>query len=756
MAAAAPIAQIDTTASNTKGGYTSARKKWDEFVATQNPLLAQADPNHEPIPTSDNLTENFVCGRVLENGSMESQCSPPIGLYFGQFAQFLLDDKKKDGDPYAPMVSVQYFCNMKIWLFNQFKPLGFTGADPEWYMELLRGLKMRARAECIKRGGKITNKATGFPRKVLLACLRFLMEQDNEALGCEERVVIATLFHAVGRASEVEAMTWESARWEEERGFLANIWGEYKNGNQYEMTFHSEKEGWLLDFIHAMACYLICAPRSYTSAASAQETGVHFIFPQYKLSDGGAADKISKIIDKCRKGGVEGIPDAAASHGIRVSATDEMLFNTELPFFAAIARGGWKCACDALVFYYLTQKVHVASAGKALAGWPHPNADVKAPTLDAIRTDENEEALNLFCQNLFMFTPISGLLNTELKGFRDTMVASLLMHLKSVKATLKSDCLVAKAIRGASEGIVNPQVILEWGDKIKQQYGVDNAYNAAEGSGEERAIAAFSFMKGTCLEMMDQTKKVYEKVDETKDVADSNASKLDNLTDMMGDLHSMVGNLSLGSPASSPRRKSRRVGNMNNVHAASLSPLTSVGETSSNDSGTANPPPVVVDPLARIASSQARADCVDWINLGKNWDSKMLLMHCLKHRQNPDSKFFLSVIPTSKRSVRARAKLLLIELKYVATRADPENAQFFQYNLNHGGEMEAAQYYAEAGGRVDAWASVVKDEAYQRKKSGLAGKALQRAIKTERAQKMNVTALAGLLENNPRARPAVG
>ena len=227
---ATPIPEIDTTASKTKDGYASAKKRWDAFVGKQNTLLAASGANYTPIPTADNLTQDFVCGRVLENGSMESAHNPPISVVFGQFAQLLLEEKKDNGDACAPMVCVQHFCNMKACLFKRFKPLGFRGESPDWCEELHRGLKLRVKAECIKRGAKIVKKATGFSRATLLACLLFIMKQDNEALGCEERAVLTNLFHAVGRATELEASTWESARWDNDREFLAYEWGETKNG----------------------------------------------------------------------------------------------------------------------------------------------------------------------------------------------------------------------------------------------------------------------------------------------------------------------------------------------------------------------------------------------------------------------------------------------------------------------------------------------------------------------------------------------
>ncbi|EJK63683.1 hypothetical protein THAOC_15645, partial [Thalassiosira oceanica] len=455
-----PIEGLDGRSDRTKGGHGTAVNKWNEFTVDQNARVAAlaATTNTTPpvIPKFEELTQDFVCGRVLENGTMENRNNPPIAPYMAQFSQFLLDDVKPGGNPYAPKVTVQYLSGFKTALFKKFPPLTSTNETPEWYDELYQGLNLRSTAECIRRGGKVSRKTVGFPHDTLLVMVLFLMTQLKAALGYEERAVLVLLFHVIGRAMELASTTWESASWDPDRDMLVFDWGDIKTGRQYEMTLHPHHDGWEMDPIHALACYLMCGSPSYKASASVAEMGVNFIFPQYKLSDGGAAGKVSDIIDKCRKAKVEGIPDEAASQSCRVAATDDMLFNTQLSFFAAIARGGWKCKVDSLIFYYLTQKVHVAEAGRALSHWPNPKDRVYAPSLDVIITDRNRRNVELLCQNLFMYTPIASMLNGRLKGFRNVMVASVLMYLKPVKKALGNDCLLAKAVNDAASGLFSP------------------------------------------------------------------------------------------------------------------------------------------------------------------------------------------------------------------------------------------------------------------------------------------------------------
>ncbi|KAL7492117.1 hypothetical protein ACHAWT_001327 [Skeletonema menzelii] len=268
------------------------------------------------------------------------------------------------------------------------------------------------------------------------------------------------------------------------------------------MTLHPSadvEDGWVLDSFHSLGCYLLCAPSKHKASASAEEAGINFMFPSYvNMADGGCAAKVTRTIEKCRDGGkVEGIPDDLTSHGLRVSAADEMMFNVYLPFFAAIARGGWDCKADTMLFFYLTLKLHMATAGKALAGWADPTKPVVAPTLEAIYDDSNRDVIENFCHELFQDSPISALLSDpkKLKGFRSRMVASLLMYYTNVKKTLGSDCDIIKTVRFKWIDCGLDQRDLEkYGDKIKERFLIDNATSLAAGSGTreeqlEKAVA---------------------------------------------------------------------------------------------------------------------------------------------------------------------------------------------------------------------------------------------------------------------------
>ena len=227
-----------------------------------------------------------------------------------EFANFLLQRKKADGQYHAPGAVTQYFSTFKAVAFKKFKPLGYAGAKPEWYSELYNGLAARATNGAIGRGEKVKKKAVGMPRKVLVECGRYLMKLST-AQSYEERAVIATLFSACGRSGEVAVSAWDNMTFDADKEVLCNYWGDLKNGTQYEMMYLNDAKDYPIDVPHAFACNLIIGGHGgHKASASPAEAGVHWMFPgYYDMADGGAASKVSRIIDKCREGGeVDGIP----------------------------------------------------------------------------------------------------------------------------------------------------------------------------------------------------------------------------------------------------------------------------------------------------------------------------------------------------------------------------------------------------------------------------------------------------------------
>ena len=299
------IAEMEGRSNSNINAHKIAQAKWDEFAKLQN------------YPAFSDLKQVFICGEVQGNGSLSNPNDPPIRKYMAEFANYLLTYQKKgavkEGTSkyYAVNVMKQHFTTMKSIMFKKFPPLGFAGKDPDWYNDLLTSLKVRASTNAIARGELISKKAVGMTRDALKECCAYLMKQHDlfEARGYEERCILCTLFHAVGRGGEVSTATWDNAYWNEELQHFSLHWGEYKNGQQYEMTFHPDMYSWELDWFHAMACFLLCGEGGHKASLASEGDGINWMFPNYvDMAEGGAAAKCSRVLAKCKVGHVEGIP----------------------------------------------------------------------------------------------------------------------------------------------------------------------------------------------------------------------------------------------------------------------------------------------------------------------------------------------------------------------------------------------------------------------------------------------------------------
>ena len=168
--------------------------------------------------------------------------------------------------------------------------------------------------------------------------------------------------------------------------------------------------------------------------------------------------------------------------------------------------------------------------------------------------------------------------------------------------------------------------------------------------------------------------------------------------------------------------------------------------------------------------SNARNTSVNWNDLG-TWSIPTLLMKCLRHRENPyeqmtrdkQSAKFLKLLASSSssstvRNQRGRARLVLLELERVAKQEDQANAQYFDYNKNHPSPEAENQYVKEAGKKAGECVQMMIDEGFavQVEAANREGdesakqKKLATIERSRKGQKMNVTAIAGLMEKKKK------
>lgn len=430
------------------------------------------------------------------------------------------------------------------------------------------------------------------------------------------------------------------------------------------MTFHPDVKDWMLDIFHALACYLIAGPgKAKASTSPAANNLIYWIFPSYvDMVKGGAASKASRIIAKCRENDVEGVVEGVNSHGIRVTATDDMTFHHLLSVFATIARGGWDFKSDNLAFYYFTKKLHIVSAGKVLAGWPDPRQRVHAPTLDAFVTVENKAKVDLFCNRLFAQTEVP-LLGDELKGFRDAMVASLLMYYEDVKRDLGDGSLIITKMHQAAlfaQISDSPlMTMLEWAKAVRTRFLAANAKNLGDVDMTEtdRLKAAVELLQNMHVENSDIIKEL--------------RARLESMSGSIEEIKTMLLQLTItgSSPTSSPRVTNKR----SRTDSSSSSPLNSTTDIAEQTEATL---PSATDALMHGAAVAAGVK-VSFNPKGLN-TCGILVSNCILTRQDVDAKY----ITTKKlwlgndvnKNQRAKLKRVYCALR---NRAEPAQKQYF-------------------------------------------------------------------------------
>lgn len=655
----------------TEDGYKSAIKLWNNEFA---PCQGYARVEH--------LTKQFVCGEILPNGSLANQNDPPIRKPLSEFANYLLQAKQKSGERkgkhYGVGTILQYLSGVKTYLFKKYKPLAFSGINPDWWSDLYNSLRCRAAVAAISRGESVTKKAIGLSRKALINCCIWLMRQDDASLGYEERCILVILYHAVGRGGEVSTSAWNNAEWNVDHEFLSLKWGEVKNGQQPEMTFHPDTSEWMLDIFHALACYLIAGHgKSKASSSPAATDSIYWMFPAYvDMVKGGAASKASRIIDKCRKAGVEGVVEGANSHGIRVTATDDMTFHHLLSVFATIARGGWDFKSDNLAFYYFTKRLNVVLAGKALAGWHDPRQPVHAPTLDAFVTSANKSKVDEFCERLFASTEVP-LLSNELKGFRDAMVASLLMYYEDVKKDLGPGSRIIEAMHQAAVACrisdAPPscvKTLSEWSKAVRERFIAANAKNLGnmDLTETERQGKTIELLQQLCLQNMDLSKNLLAAVETLK-------GDVQEIKSMM-----YQSNIFDSPRAENDKKRSRTASPSFDMSNSS----TAIAELSDD------PPPPTVNESLQLGIV---AEKVDFTGCG-SWTCGVFVSKCILGLQDVDStsrdKLWLGPIDNRQRAKHRRV------YRALRNRATDEQKRYFK-----------ASRYPKTNVELTAWSKEV-------------------------------------------------
>jgi hypothetical protein len=527
-------AELVLEAPSTRKGYSIGESAFDAFAKLQK------------IKILSDLTEDDL--KVGPDNKVVKA--------FRSFATYLMDKTKKDGTHFRPFSQVQYLSNVKNVLAKKFPKAVLLKVDNEeskWYTELLCGLKLRGRAAAIKRGENVRDRTMGIRRKLLIRlCDHLLMVGTVKAM--EQRAILLTLYHSVGRASEASILNLYNMHWSEDDEMLWTGWNEMKTGRNTEISYHEDYDRYEVCQIHGLACYIVTAGGKIRGSGNPDEPD--WLFPDFaNLADGGASTKATAIL-KALVGVVPGLEAKHTAHGLRAGPTDDMAMNRVCDVVCMVARGNWDWVGECQLFGYIFNPLHVSRAGKSLANWPDPYAHVFVHRLfDADGMDDvDRKLLEDLAYSLFLFSPAALQPKGRLVKFRNVMLASLLTNFEWMRKTFGTENAVVRAIldKAVRNGIT-VATLDGWGEKIRLDFQLRNA-NPDPTSSNGRAFVAltesFGSLKAENLVLKGELKAVSG---ELKAVADC-CARMESCMEMM-----MTKMAAQTSEASASPTKKRRV-----------------------------------------------------------------------------------------------------------------------------------------------------------------------------------------------------
>ena len=320
----ATIDELSTlNAERTRTNYSDSIKRYNKYAASCVPQLPPYDQLKTHHLTSDEA--NLGLRRILHG-----------------FAEYLMHDVWDDGKDYAANSMLGYLSNFKTVLcknpmfqrLEAIKDINVQKKNYTWYSELHQALKMRAYCKAIEKGESVTSDTLPVVRENIIAMNRHFIQKDDPG-SFEKQAVLTALRQAVGRGGEIGTSIWKTCSWNIETEMLEIEWPEEKTGTANLMTFSRDNDNLEVDFFHSMACYLMTQEGRHGSTNQSK-----YLFPCFaNLQKGGASAKVHKAIKEC-VGVVNGISSNMSPSGVRVGASDEMVFNPLLNLSAAIVRGG--------------------------------------------------------------------------------------------------------------------------------------------------------------------------------------------------------------------------------------------------------------------------------------------------------------------------------------------------------------------------------------------------------------------------------
>lgn len=107
----------------------------------------------------------------------------------------------------------------------------------------------------------------------------------------EKRLALTLTFHTVGRGGETKYLDWKNISFNHWMDCLEVLWTELKTLSTYSCPFVPNKDGYLTDVLHALACFFVLGKGLFRGSSSGKKVSTK-VMPY--LSDEMAHGNVSR------------------------------------------------------------------------------------------------------------------------------------------------------------------------------------------------------------------------------------------------------------------------------------------------------------------------------------------------------------------------------------------------------------------------------------------------------------------------------
>lgn len=296
----------------------------------------------------------------------------------------------------------------------------------------------------------------------------------------EYRAAINTTFAAVGRGGECGYSSYNLAHWNTVYDCLFLEWIERKTLAQKPMNFFSDAQTYQIDVYHSWGCYFVIGAGSKHLTALSNTNIPTLIFPFLDVDS--ATRKITAYMRKLAPMCGKSVPLDVTATALRVGGVQEVVNRTG-DIVAGTIRGGWGgflASVATIMEYYQQTHQTLSKGGKALAGWPDPDAHVHPPSCSPILqtlTDAQRHIFYNYLRELFMAAHFH-VVDSHLSQLSEVMFASLVQYLQPFIAQYgQNHLVVAKMVSVGAKYSVTLKVLLKWGTLVSEDWHHKNAKN---------------------------------------------------------------------------------------------------------------------------------------------------------------------------------------------------------------------------------------------------------------------------------------